>query len=369
MTTKGRRVNNGREGEEEREEEDEDEVIPVREKKDFQNPSSCCSFEKGLSGSKGLFSIFKMSGPDGKRCRPGGGGGGFSFDVVLWFWLNVLLWSPSLAVKQSHFIHWNTSNPIFRIDNTDHIIDVNRGNQPWEYDQVNIICPLYRPEEGEAHRAEKYIIYSVTREEYESCRIMSTNPRVIAQCTRPHELMYFTITFRSFTPTPGGMEFKPGRNYYFISTSSHSDVDRRVGGRCSTHNMKVQFKVADNQHESPPSRTINHPRLRGRRPLPPSRSSSTSTTTTTTTEATTERSNSNPYIYGKLPRYYGDLSYYPVYEDEGEEQYSNDEGGSNGGHYYYGGGSSSSSSSNNGREDVRRGNSLVKHEASRMASR
>ena len=65
------------------------------------------------------------------------------------------------GVKQSHFVHWNTSNPIFRIDNTDHIIDVNHGNKPWEYDQVNIICPVYpsgrrRPDD----EIEKYIIYS-----------------------------------------------------------------------------------------------------------------------------------------------------------------------------------------------------------------
>ena len=121
----------------------------------------------------------------------------------------ILLWLFGLfmvasGTRKSHYIHWNTTNPIFRIDNTDHIIDVNRGNQPWEYDQVNIICPLYHA--GDSKKAEQYIIYSVSKEEYDSCRIMSTNPRVVAQCTRPHDLMYFTITFRSFTPTPGGME-------------------------------------------------------------------------------------------------------------------------------------------------------------------
>ena len=57
--------------------------------------------------------------------------------------------------------------------------------------------------------------------------------------------MYFTITFRSFTPTPGGLEFRPGHSYYFISTSSKNDLHRRVGGGCSTHNMKITFKVAD----------------------------------------------------------------------------------------------------------------------------
>ena len=59
--------------------------------------------------------------------------------------------------------------------------------------------------------------------------------------------MYFTITFRSFSPTPGGLEFKPGQNYYFISTSTKRDLHRRVGGYCSTNNMRMVFKVADNQ--------------------------------------------------------------------------------------------------------------------------
>lgn len=49
----------------------------------------------------------------------------------------------------------------FRIDNTDHIIDVNKGNMPFEYDQVNIVCPVYAPGTHESD-AEKYIIYNVS---------------------------------------------------------------------------------------------------------------------------------------------------------------------------------------------------------------
>jgi ephrin-B len=59
----------------------------------------------------------------------------------------VLLGTAS-ALRQSHYVHWNTTNPIFRIDNTDHIIDVNRGNKPWEYDQVQgcqiFLCSTYQ---------------------------------------------------------------------------------------------------------------------------------------------------------------------------------------------------------------------------------
>lgn len=49
----------------------------------------------------------------------------------------------------------------FRIDNTDHIIDVNKNNAAFEYDQVNIICPVYQPGTYDDD-AEKYIIYNVS---------------------------------------------------------------------------------------------------------------------------------------------------------------------------------------------------------------
>ena len=140
-------------------------------------------------------------------------------------------------------IFWNTTNPMFRIDNTDNVIDVNRGNNVFEYDQAHIICPVY-PAGTRPLDAERYIIYSVTKEEFEQCRLINPDPRVIAVCNKPHRLLYVTITFRSFTPTPGGLEFKPGQDYYFLSTSSHSDIERRVGGRCSTNNMKMMFKIA-----------------------------------------------------------------------------------------------------------------------------
>ena len=89
----------------------------------------------------------------------------------------------------------------------------------------------------------------------------------MAICNRPYDLIYFTITFRSFTPTPGGLEFKPGQDYYFISTSSNEDLHRRVGGGCATHNMRMIFKVADNSVGP----HLNLPR------------ETTTTTTTTTT--------------------------------------------------------------------------------------
>lgn len=132
---------------------------------------------------------------------------------------------------------------MFRVDNSDHIIDVNKNNLPGEYDQVNIICPVSKP--GTVY-PERHVVYSVTKEEFDSCRITNPKPRIVALCNDPFGVRYFTHTFRSFTPTPGGLEFLPGREYYFISTSSRSDLHRRVGGGCSTFNMKLIFKVFDN---------------------------------------------------------------------------------------------------------------------------
>eukprot|EP00094_Tigriopus_californicus_P011828 TCALIF_11424-PA protein Name:"Similar to Efnb1 Ephrin-B1 (Mus musculus)" AED:0.46 eAED:0.46 QI:0/-1/0/1/-1/1/1/0/449 len=128
----------------------------------------------------------------------------------------------------------------FRIDNTDHIVDVPEGAR------VNIICPFYTraltPNESET---EQYIIYAVNHEEYATCRIMRAQPRRIAECDNPYKLKYFTISIRSFSPLPGAMQFKPGEDYHFISTSQRGDLHRRVEGACRSNNMKVVFKVND----------------------------------------------------------------------------------------------------------------------------
>ena len=118
------------------------------------------------------------------------------------FSLLVVLSSFDIAQGNGmHNIHWNATNPLFN-PRGENIIQVNGGNHPWEYDQVNIVCPFYRsPAEGAAgNPTEKYIIYSVTQQEYDSCRITEANPRIIAVCDRPHQLMYFTITWLQFFP-------------------------------------------------------------------------------------------------------------------------------------------------------------------------
>jgi len=149
-------------------------------------------------------------------------------------------------------VYWNISNPIFSGgygEDYENVIEVNRDTHPWEYDQVNIICPS-----GE-NSTERHIIYAVDKIEYDNCRIINPKPRIIAVCDQPRNFMYFTITFRSFSPSPMQMEFQPGQSYYFISTSSDRDIHRRVGGWCSTKNMKMIFRVAENPLEE---NAVNH---------------------------------------------------------------------------------------------------------------
>ena len=146
------------------------------------------------------------------------------------------------AATKVRNVYWNTTTASFSRDPI--TVMVNQGNLPWEYDQVNLICPVVGEEGGQE---EQHVIYSVDRQEFESCRVSNPRPRIVAVCNRPRTFMYFTITFRSFTPTPGALEFSPGKEYYFISTSTNKDLHRRAGGWCRSHNMKMIIKVAESE--------------------------------------------------------------------------------------------------------------------------
>ena len=152
-------------------------------------------------------------------------------------------------------VYWNTSSEGFTAGEP-LTVTVNEGNLPWEYDQLNLICPR--------DSAEQHVIYSVDRQQFERCRVTGARPRIVAVCNQQARtaFMYFTITFRSFTPTPGGLEFRPGQEYFFISTASQRDIHRRVGGWCSSHNMRMVVKVAENsvQDNLIPDSTTRKPR-------------------------------------------------------------------------------------------------------------
>jgi len=152
------------------------------------------------------------------------------------YFLSLLVSVAFVSGSKVRNVYWNTTTASF--SDKPMIVTVNEGNLPWEYDQLNLICPRGTAEE-------EHVIYSVDREEFDGCRVRGPRPRIVAVCNSPERFMYFTITFRSFTPTPGGLEFRPGQEYYFISTANKRDIHRRVGGWCSSHNMKMIVRVAD----------------------------------------------------------------------------------------------------------------------------
>ncbi|XP_023343458.1 ephrin-B1 [Eurytemora carolleeae] len=133
-------------------------------------------------------------------------------------------------------IYWNSTNPIFSSSNPT-LIDVNKNTGPWEYDQINIICP------SGPRTTEKHVIYSVNKDEFDRCEVgSSASALIVAVCDQPQNFLYFTITFRYFSPSPRQLEFKPGETYFFISTSDPENLLRRNGGYCDTHNMKIKFR-------------------------------------------------------------------------------------------------------------------------------
>ncbi len=157
--------------------------------------------------------------------------------------LFLLLPDRSICQVKVHYIHWNASNPNFN-SGGEYSIDLGLGDNPWEYHQANIICPFYPNGGGGGGNYERYIVHNVTRAEYERCRLdPGDGARIIALCNSPGKLNYFTLTFRAFSPTPGGFEFRPGRDYYLMSTSTGRNIYNREGGSCSEHNMRLKFRM------------------------------------------------------------------------------------------------------------------------------
>ena len=65
-------------------------------------------------------------------------------------------------------------------------------------------------------------MWIVDKSEYDTCTVNASvsslllASRNIFNCRNPSQLRYFEMVFRSHSPTPGGLEFSPGKKYYFI---------------------------------------------------------------------------------------------------------------------------------------------------------
>ncbi|KRX84813.1 Ephrin-B2 [Trichinella sp. T6] len=148
------------------------------------------------------------------------------------------LFSRRCQAIQLPDIYWNSSNPIFQVGTQQPVLKVRIG------DRLNIVCPYYPSPTVHADKFEYMEIYGVTRKSYEEC-ILNDRATIVGVCNTPTVPTVLTMVIREFTPNPSGLEFKPGRKYYFISTStgSRAGLANRNGGLCSKNKMKMMFDV------------------------------------------------------------------------------------------------------------------------------
>ncbi|KAF4072198.1 hypothetical protein AMELA_G00260390 [Ameiurus melas] len=127
-------------------------------------------------------------------------------------WMCVLSQEPSSKVMADRYaVYWNRTNP--RFHRGDYHIDVCIN------DYLDVYCPHYEdsvPEE----RTERYVLYMVNYDGYSTCDDTAKGFKRW-ECNRPHSPngpLKFSEKFQLFTPFSLGFEFRPGREYYYISS-------------------------------------------------------------------------------------------------------------------------------------------------------
>lgn len=88
-------------------------------------------------------------------------------------------------------------------------------------DYLDIVCPHYPLGEVPSQDAERYVLYMVEREDYDSCKPQSYD-QMRWECGHPfapHAPEKFSEKFQRFTPFTLGKEFRQGESYYYICKS------------------------------------------------------------------------------------------------------------------------------------------------------
>ncbi|XP_028832844.1 ephrin-A1b [Denticeps clupeoides] len=149
---------------------------------------------------------------------------------LLWVALTLCAWCAS---GERHSIFWNSSNPKFLWD--DYSVEVHIN------DYLDIICPHYKLGELPSQEAERYILYMVERDDFETCKPHSFD-QLRWECSRPfapHAPEKFSEKFQRFTPFTLGKEFRQGESYYYISKPLHGH-----GQEC----LRLRVDVTGNHH-------------------------------------------------------------------------------------------------------------------------
>ncbi|XP_037326141.2 ephrin-A2-like [Pungitius pungitius] len=114
-------------------------------------------------------------------------------------------------ISDRYAVFWNSSNPRFF-----------RGEYTVEVainDYLDIYCPHYEWAEPD-ERMEQYVLYMVNYDGYTTCDHRRKGFKRW-ECNRPQSAngpLKFSEKFQLFTPFSLGFEFRPGHEYYYISS-------------------------------------------------------------------------------------------------------------------------------------------------------
>ncbi|MCJ8740925.1 hypothetical protein PDJAM_G00064750 [Pangasius djambal] len=149
-------------------------------------------------------------------------------------WVSVLGEEPAAkAVADRYAVYWNRTNP--RFYRGDYHLDVCIN------DYLDVYCPHYMDSVPEA-RTERYMLYMVNYDGYSTCDHTATGFKRW-ECNRPYSPngpLKFSEKFQLFTPFSLGFEFRPGREYYYISSTVAEN------GRKTCLRLKVFVRPANN---------------------------------------------------------------------------------------------------------------------------
>uniref|UniRef100_A0A667WSW1 Ephrin-A2a n=1 Tax=Myripristis murdjan TaxID=586833 RepID=A0A667WSW1_9TELE len=139
--------------------------------------------------------------------------------VVLTILSWVSVWAEEKIIFDRHAVYWNSSNPKFWHGEYRVAVSIN--------DYLDIYCPYYEgpPSHG---RMERYILFMVNHEGYTSCQHRMRGFKRW-ECNRPSGPdgpLRFSEKFQLFTPFSLGFEFRPGHEYYYISSPHPNHVGR-----------------------------------------------------------------------------------------------------------------------------------------------
>ncbi|XP_051956885.1 ephrin-A2-like [Xyrauchen texanus] len=158
--------------------------------------------------------------------------------VVLLFWVTVCT-DDSKIISDRYAVYWNSTNPRFLHGEYTVEVAIN--------DYLDIYCPHYE-EPLSQERMERYILYMVNYDGYTTCNHHMKGFKRW-ECNRPlspNGPLKFSEKFQLFTPFSLGFEFRPGHEYYYIS-SPHPNL---AGKPCLK--LKVYVKPTnDSLYESP----------------------------------------------------------------------------------------------------------------------